>query len=80
MPITRDDQRINYVPTQIISEYIKSIGYDGIIYKSSVGTGNNLALFDISLATPVRAVLVKITKVQYKSEIIEDQYSSINYK
>lgn len=34
-PISEDKKDIEYVPTQLLSEYIRMIGYDGISYKSS---------------------------------------------
>lgn len=40
----------DYVPTQIIAELIKSLGYDGIAYKSSLANGHNIALFDLESA------------------------------
>jgi hypothetical protein len=33
-PITFEDDILDYIPTQYIAEYIKNIGYDGIMYKS----------------------------------------------
>lgn len=39
------DRSYEYVATQIISEYIRSIGLDGICYKSSVANGKNYAFF-----------------------------------
>ena len=36
-PVANDDDTIDYIPTQFIAEYAKKIGYDGIVYKSSVG-------------------------------------------
>ena len=35
------DRSYEYVATQIISEYIRSIGFDGICYQSSVANGKN---------------------------------------
>ncbi len=34
-PVTNSDQKSDYAPTQIIAELIKSLGYDGIAFKSS---------------------------------------------
>jgi hypothetical protein len=42
---------IDYTPSQYLCEFIKSQGYDGVIYRSSVSDGMNLALFD-----PAKAV------------------------
>ena len=37
----------DYIPTQIIAEYIKSLGYDGIRYNSSLHFGGvNLTIFN----------------------------------
>lgn len=47
-PVTNSDSRSDYAPTKIISELIKSLGYDGIAFKSSFGDGYNLALFDLN--------------------------------
>ena len=30
-PITADDEYLDYIPSQYISEFIKNIGYDGIV-------------------------------------------------
>jgi RES domain-containing protein len=46
-PSQREDNSIDYVPTQIISEHFKKNGIRGIAYKSSFGDNNhNVALFD----------------------------------
>ncbi len=49
-PVTNSDLKSDYAPTQIIAELIKSLGYDGIAFKSSLSDGYNLALFDLDSA------------------------------
>lgn len=44
-PISRYKAQLEYLPTQYLCEFIKSHNYDGLIYKSSVGPGFNVALF-----------------------------------
>lgn len=45
---------IGYVPTQFLCEYIKTLGYDGIKFKSAVSeTGTNVVLFDVNEKTRV---------------------------
>lgn len=45
-PIKEEDSQLEYVPTQIISEYIWSIGYDGFIFDSSQKeSGENIVIF-----------------------------------
>jgi len=41
-------QRVNleYLPSQYLCELIKQIGFHGIIYKSSVSSGNNFVIFN----------------------------------
>lgn len=43
--ITKDD-KLSYIPLQFISEYIKNLGYDGFVYSSTVGSGENLVMFN----------------------------------
>ncbi|RXI44354.1 hypothetical protein CRU99_05225 [Malaciobacter mytili] len=46
-PISDDNQLLEYIPTQIMSEYIWSKGYDGFLFDSSVNSGGtNLVLFE----------------------------------
>lgn len=40
------DNKLDYIPLQYISEYIKKRGYDGFVYSSTVGPGMNLVMFD----------------------------------
>ena len=42
----RKDLALDYLPTQYISDYVKSLGYDDIKYKSTLSEeGNNYAVF-----------------------------------
>ena len=43
--ITKDD-KLFYIPLQFISEFIKNLGYDGFVYSSTVGKGENLVMFN----------------------------------
>lgn len=46
IPVLPQGAAIDYVPSQYLCEFIKKAGYDGVLYRSSVSTGMNLALFD----------------------------------
>jgi hypothetical protein len=50
-PIVPQGAPIDYVPSQYLCEFIKKCGYAGVLYRSSVSEGINLALFDPALAT-----------------------------
>lgn len=46
-PVLPEKSHLEYVPTQYVCEYFKTIaGFDGIKFASSLGRGNNLVLFD----------------------------------
>ena len=46
-PVSEDkeDHSYEYAATQLIAEYYRTKGYDGICFKSSVGSGKNYVLF-----------------------------------
>jgi len=48
-PIQPEDESINYLPTQYLCEFIKSMGYDGVKYHSSLhDSGDNIAFFSVN--------------------------------
>lgn len=56
-----------YVITQLLADVIRKLGYDGVVYKSHVGSGRNLVIFDHSLFnyTEEEASVVYIKEVRY---------------
>ena len=57
-------KEIEYIPTQILSEYIWSLGYDGFIYDSSKNeNGRNILLFGDN-PTYLKFIKVKVNKCQ----------------
>ena len=63
--LTRTEQ---YATTQIVAEHIRRAGYDGLKFKSSLGCGENLALFDPDAAKAVSGDVVRVTRVQVEIE------------
>ena len=54
-PLRRYDSELEYVPTQLICEYCKINGIDGICFKSSLHNGGvNVVLFDSSSAECIK--------------------------
>jgi hypothetical protein len=49
-PVLPQAAAIDYTPSQYLCEFIKKCGYKGVVYRSSVSDGINLALFDPELA------------------------------
>lgn len=48
MPVLPQSAHLEYLPSQYLCEYIKMIGYDGVIYRSAMGPGINYAIFNDS--------------------------------
>lgn len=67
-PINQNDQSADYVPTQIIVELFKNKGLDGIYYKSALGEGHNIVLFDLDAAEIINLSLYKAKMVSFKFE------------
>ncbi len=80
-PVTNNDNRAEYAPTQIIAELFKTNGFDGIIYRSvfsnsnSGNEGKNIALFDINNADLVNCQLFKVSGISIESSLEENGYS-----
>lgn len=74
-PTSNTDFNSDYVPTQIIAELIKSLGYDGIAYKSSLANGHNITLFDLEIATISECNIYEVKKVNFAFESVENQYT-----
>lgn len=65
-PVGYADSETEYIPTQILSELFKSLGYDGVGYKSSVHDGYNLALFNVDHADFVECQLFDAKSITYE--------------
>lgn len=62
-PVLPSGAAIDYLPSQYLCEFIKKAGYDGVVYRSSVSEGINLALFDPPKAKGKAVSLYRINKV-----------------
>lgn len=64
-PVLPKSAPFEYVPSQHLCEFIKHCGYDGVIYRSSVSDGINIALFhpDVADGVAVRKYAVKQVEV-----------------
>ena len=68
-PIRRFDQELDYLPTQYLCEYVKSLGYDAIEYGSALKNGGiNLAIFNDEKLSPQRATVYEIVSLDLKTE------------
>jgi len=71
-PTKASDLKSDYAPTQIISEFIKSKGYDGIAYRSSLGSGHNIALFDLDTANIINCFTYEASKINFEFENVRE--------
>jgi hypothetical protein len=63
MPVLPQAAAIDYTPSQYLCEFIKKCAYDGVIYRSSVSDGINLALFDPSRAQSGAVTQYRVARV-----------------
>ena len=74
-PIGPQDEKTSYIPTQIIAEKFRHLGFDGIKYKSSTGKeGHNIALFDVGDAEITTCHLFEVSSIEYETEEISSPY------
>lgn len=62
-PVLPRNAAIDYLPSQYLCEFIKKIGYGGVVYRSSVSEGINLALFDPTNADATDVALYDVKRV-----------------
>lgn len=62
-PVVPQGAAIDYIPSQYLCEFIKKSGFDGVVYRSSVSEGFNLALFAPHTAEGRRVVDYSVSKV-----------------
>jgi len=53
-PVERSEHDAEYAPTQVIAEAFRKQGMDGVGYRSSLGSGHNLALFELDAADVIQ--------------------------
>lgn len=69
-PVRRNDSPFEYLPTQFIAEFIKSQGYDGVAYESTISKGGyNFAIFDETLFECTNVETVEITNIEYSTNV-----------
>jgi hypothetical protein len=66
-PVRRQDVHLDYLPTQFLCEFIKSLGFDGVEYKSAMNpTGYNLAIFNDWKLECVDLNFYVVNELEYK--------------
>lgn len=63
--VSPKEAELEYIPLQYLCEFIKKMGFDGVIYKSSVAEGYNIAIFNDSKLQCIKTTLHQVEKVSY---------------
>ncbi len=72
-PLRRHDQILEYLPTQYLCEYVKSLDYDAIEYGSSLHNGGiNLAIFNDEKLEGRKVEVHEIVSVDLETEIVKE--------
>jgi len=74
IPVTPNKTTADYAPTQIVAELFKNNGFDGIAYRSSLGKGHNITLFDLNAAEPINCALYEAKKVSFDFAQVSGRY------
>lgn len=64
-PVNPNKSEIEYLPTQYITELIKTKGFDGIEFGSAMGPGNNIVIFDESNVDVKSHKIIKVNNITY---------------
>jgi hypothetical protein len=79
-PVSRTDDVADYAPTQMLAEIFRQQGLDGVGYRSAMGPGRNIALFDLESADVLNCSLVRIDQIGLTfSEIANPYFVSQHY-
>lgn len=62
-PVQPQSAPFEYIPSQYLCEFIKKCGYEGVVYRSSVSDGINLALFDPDIAQALEVSVSHVDRV-----------------
>lgn len=73
-PVDPSDDLADYAPTQVLAELFKAHGFDGIAYRSSLGPGHNITLFDADAADLVNCFLFEVKSLKFEFEQAANPY------
>jgi hypothetical protein len=74
-PVTREDDRADYAPTQLIAETFRAEGFDGVAYRSSFGTDRfNVALFALDATELEMCSIYEIRDVTLDYKMADNPY------
>lgn len=69
-PILPREAHLEYLSSQYLCELIKHCGFDGVVYKSSVGDGDNFAIFYDEKLKASEVECYQVNNVNFDFDII----------
>jgi hypothetical protein len=75
-PVTPSDVTAEYAPTQVLSELFRRNGFDGIRYKSHLGSGHNYALFELGAANLQSCQLCVLKNISFSFGTTGNSYAT----
>jgi hypothetical protein len=78
-PATPTDMTAEYAPTQVLADLFRRHGYDGIRYKSLLGSGYNYALFDLDVADLHSCQLHVVRNISFNFDTKGNSYMTMKY-
>jgi hypothetical protein len=73
-PVSSSELTADYAPTQILAEFFKSNGCDGIVYRSFLAQGKTVALFDLGSAELLDCGLFQTHDIFFKFKSADRRY------
>jgi hypothetical protein len=77
-PVTRSDDVAEYAATQMLSDAFR-FRYDGIVYASKLGSGQNVAIFSLAAAEIANCHLYRVKAVRLEFEDSAHSYNTEKY-
>ena len=69
-PITPKGADLEYLSTQYLCALIKDLGYDGVIYKSALGEGDNYTFFEDAKLKSISCDSYAVGNIDYETTLI----------
>jgi hypothetical protein len=70
-PVSRESSQLEYIPTQFLCEFIKSVpGFSGLMFKSSFSSGNNYVFFNDSALQAHVTQQYEVYETRHKSRLV----------
>jgi hypothetical protein len=74
-PVEPNEDVAFYAPTQIVAELFRVKGYDGMAYRSKLGEGHNIVLFDPDVAELTHCQVVRVSSLKMEAKLESSPYA-----